>query len=68
MAKLQKYFPPMKRSSQLRHFFVGPGLHVKSIACQVDGLKNVIDLQVQNIHTHPLYETIHHLMMFCTYK
>ena len=39
------------------------GLHVRQIV-----LKNIIYLLVQHIHTYPLYETMHHLMMFCTYN
>ena len=55
MAKLQKYFPPMKRSSQLRHFFVGPGLHVKSIACQVDGpQERHLFISAKHPHSPPL--------------
>ena len=37
--------------------FVRPGLHVRWIV-----LKNVIYLQVQRIHTYPLYKTVHHLI------
>ena len=39
------------------------GLHIRRIV-----LKNVIHFKVWNIHTYPLYETMRHLMMFCTYK
>ena len=39
------------------------GLHLRQIV-----LKNLICLLLRTIHTYPLYETMHHLMMFHTYK